>query len=92
MKEHIAFKTWPLVAEWSTPKLMKDSASEIEPRLIRLKFTYKFNSEFGEPCDEWLEAIEEKRKKILGNYNKKEDEALSVAFEAHKKALVKPCI
>jgi hypothetical protein len=48
-----------------------------------LKFTYKFESEFGEPCDEWLEAIEEKCNEILGSYNK-EDEALSMAFGGQK--------
>jgi hypothetical protein len=50
-----------------------------------LKFTYKFEFGFGEPCDEWLEAIEEMCNKILGNYNKKEDEALRMAFGACKK-------
>jgi hypothetical protein len=79
VQEHLAFNTWPLLVEWSTQELSKDSASETEPRLVRLKFTYKFETKFGEPCDEWLEAIEEKCYESLENYNK-DDKALNMAF------------
>lgn len=33
-------------------------ASKKEPGLVRLHYKYKFEAEFGEPCDERLEAIE----------------------------------
>lgn len=85
MQEYIAFKTCPQAIEWETPKLTKESASKTELGLIRLKFICKFNSEFGEPYDEWLEDIEENCNEILGNYNKKEDEPLSISFGTRKK-------
>lgn len=78
MQEYIAFKTYPLAVEWETPKLTKESASKTELGLFRLKFIYKFNSEFGEP-------YEEKCNEILGNYNKKKDEPLSISFGTGKK-------
>jgi hypothetical protein len=57
---------------------------EQELDLVRLKYTYKFESEFREPCDKWLESIEDKCNEILVNYNKKEDKALTVAFEPRR--------
>jgi hypothetical protein len=39
---------------------------------------------FGEPCDEWLEADEDKCNEVLGNFNKKEDKAPTVAFGGQK--------
>jgi hypothetical protein len=63
--------TWPLRAEWNMPE-MKEDASKIEPGLVRLWYRYNFENKFGEPCDEWLEAIEEKCNEILGNYSEKE--------------------
>jgi hypothetical protein len=80
VQEHLLFNIWPLAVEWTISELKKVSASKEELGLVRLKFMYKFESEFGEPCDEWIEAIEEKHNKILKNYSKKEDEALSMAF------------
>lgn len=68
-------------AEWSTPELKDSIPSENEPDLIRLRYSYKFETVFGEPCDEWLEAVEIKCNEVLGNFKKKEDEALTVAFE-----------
>lgn len=58
--------------------------SEQELGLVRLKYTYKFESEFGESCDKWLESIEYKCNEILVNYNNKEDKALTVAFEPRR--------
>jgi hypothetical protein len=57
VQEHIAFKVWPLVAEWEMPK--KSNASSSEGGLVYLKYTYRYRSQFGEPDDEWLEAIEQ---------------------------------
>jgi hypothetical protein len=55
------------------------------------KYTYKFETVFGDPCDEWLEAIEDKCNEVLGNFNKKEDKALTVAIGGQKTSL-KSCI
>jgi hypothetical protein len=35
----------------------------VEPRLIRLCYKYKFEAEFGEPSDGWLDYVEKKCKK-----------------------------
>jgi hypothetical protein len=53
--------------------------------LVNLKYTYHYRSQFGEPDDEWLEAIESTCNEILGNYTKKEDEALTISFGARGK-------
>jgi hypothetical protein len=62
-----------------------DSSLEQEPGLVRLKYTYKFESMFKDPWDEWLEDVEDKCNEVLQNFNKKEDEALTAAFGAQKK-------
>jgi hypothetical protein len=76
----MVFNVWPLMAEWAMLRLAKGITLKEESGLVRLKFTYKFESGFGEPCQKWLEAIQEINE-ILGNCNK-EDEALSMAFGA----------
>jgi hypothetical protein len=60
-----------LRVEWSVPELKDSLPSENEPSLIRLKYSYKFDTVFGEPCDEWIEAIEDRCNKVLGNFNKR---------------------
>jgi hypothetical protein len=45
-----------------------------------LKYKYKFEREFGEPCDEWLDTIEAKCNKVLGNFVAEEDQALTTTF------------
>jgi hypothetical protein len=57
---------------------------EEELGLIRLKYTYNFEIVFGEPCDKWLEVVENKYNEVLENFNK-EDEALTMAFRGRKK-------
>lgn len=52
---------------------------------MRLKYTYEYEYKFGEPCDEWLNAIEDKCNGILRNLIKKEDKALIVDIAAWKK-------
>ena len=42
-------------------------------------------SVFGEPDVKWLEAIKSMCNEILGNYTKKEDEALTISFGARGK-------
>jgi hypothetical protein len=64
------------------PKMCEKDASNVEPGLVRLRYNYKFEDEFGEPSDGWLDYIESKCNEIHGNYRKPEDEALQQAFLA----------
>jgi hypothetical protein len=81
----LAFNTWPLKAKWSMSELKDRISSEKESSLVRLIYTYKFESVFGDPYHEWLKAIENKCNEVLGNFNKKENEALTAAFGGWKK-------
>jgi hypothetical protein len=74
VQEYLACKTWPLRSEWEMLKMIKKDASDVEPRLF--KICYKFENEFGEPCDEWLDSIEVKCSEILRNFTKPKVEAL----------------
>jgi hypothetical protein len=56
----------------------------VEPGLIRLRYKYNFEDEFGETSDGWLDYVEEKCNEILGNYSKLETKALQRAFVARK--------
>jgi hypothetical protein len=47
---------------------------------VHLKYTYHYINQFGEPDDEWLEAIESTCDEMLGAFTKAEDEALNIAF------------
>ena len=63
IQEFLAFKTWPLAAKWEMSNMFEKDASDVEPRLIRLCYKYKFEAEFGEPSDGWLDYVEKKCKK-----------------------------
>jgi hypothetical protein len=78
VQEHIAFKVSPLVNEWEMPKETTASSSEGGP--VYLKYTYLYRSQFGEPDDEWLEAIDATSEELLEAYTKAEDEAINTAF------------
>jgi hypothetical protein len=67
------------------PEMSKEDVLDAEPWLIKLRYKYKFENEFGEPCDEWLDSIEAKYNEILGNYRKPEAKALHRSFTARKK-------
>jgi hypothetical protein len=64
------------------PKMSEKNASDVEPGLVRLRYKYKFEDEFGEPSDRWLDYIGVKCNEILGNYSKPEVKALQWAFAA----------
>jgi hypothetical protein len=53
--------------------------------LIRLPYRFKFEKQFKEPCQEWLEMIETMCNVILGNYTKKEDQLMTAAFGTRQK-------
>lgn len=85
VQEHLAFRVWPLANHWKMPKSEEGSSSKQEAEkggLVHLKYTYKYISQFGQLDDDWLKAIESKCNEILGNFVKKEDDALTAAFGA----------
>jgi hypothetical protein len=53
--------------------------------LVRLPYRFKFEKQFKEPCQEWLEMIETMCNEILGNYSKKEDRLMTAAFGTRPK-------
>jgi hypothetical protein len=81
--EHIAFKVWPLVSEWEMPK--ESAAGSSQGGLVYIRYTFWFRSQFDEPNDDWLDAIETTSDELLGAYMKAEDEAMTVAFGARGK-------
>jgi hypothetical protein len=50
-----------------------------------LPYHFKFKKHFKEPYQEWLEMIEAMSNEILGNYTKKEDQLMTVAFGTRPK-------
>jgi hypothetical protein len=50
-----------------------------------LPYCFKFEKQFKEPCQEWLEMIETMCNEILGNYTKKEDQLMTAAFGTRPK-------
>jgi hypothetical protein len=77
VQEFLAFKAFPTMKEWAMPKL---EGKKKEGKLIRLSYHYKFKRHFKVPCQEWLDTIEVMCNEILGNYSKKEDQLMTVAF------------
>jgi hypothetical protein len=77
VQEYLANRTSPMLSDWSMPKL-KGTKKTLE--LVRLPYHFKFEKHFKEPCQEWLEMIETMCNEILGNYTKKEDQLMTVAF------------
>jgi hypothetical protein len=78
VQEHIAFKVWPLVNYWEMSKETAVGSSEGD--LVYLKYTYRYRSQFREPNDEWLKAIEATADGLLGVYTKAEDKVMNTAF------------
>jgi hypothetical protein len=68
VQEYLANKTSPTLSEFSMPKL-KVTKKGLE--LVRLPYRFKFQKQFKEPCQEWLEMIETVCNKVLGSYTKK---------------------
>ena len=62
---------------------MKEAAAgSSQSGLVYLKYTFRYRSQFDEPNDDWLDAIEATSDELLGAYSRTEDEALIVAFGA----------
>jgi hypothetical protein len=69
------------------PKEAAAGSSQIG--LVYLKYTFRYRSQFDEPNDDWLDAIEATSDELLGTYSKVEDDAMTIAFGARgKKTLV----
>jgi hypothetical protein len=62
---------------------MKGTKKQYE--LVQLPYGFKFEKQFKEPCQEWLEMIETMCNEILGNYTKKEDQLMTAAFGTRPK-------
>ena len=77
VQEYLANRVSPMLSEWSMPKL---KGTRKKNELVRLPYRFKFEKQFKEPCQEWLEMIETMCNEILGNYTKKEDQLMTAAF------------
>jgi hypothetical protein len=53
--------------------------------LVHLKYSYRYRNQFGDPDDDWLDAIEATSDELLGAYTKAKDEAMNSAFSARGK-------
>jgi hypothetical protein len=82
VQEYLANRTSPTLSDWSMPKV---KGTEKKYELVRLPYRFKFEKQFKEPCQEWLEMVETMCNEILGNYTKKEDQLITVAFGTRPK-------
>jgi hypothetical protein len=83
VQEHVAYRIWPLVANWEMPKETINNPHK--GGLVRLKYTFRFRDQFIETDDDWLKCIEATSDEVLGPYSKAEDNMLSKAFGSRKK-------
>jgi hypothetical protein len=82
VQEFLANRVFPTSSGWGMPK-KKDGSKMHE--LVWLPYRFKFEKEFKKPCQEWLEMIKTMCNEILGNYTKKEDQLMTVAFSTRPK-------
>jgi hypothetical protein len=82
VQEYTTNKTFPTSGGWGMPK-RKDEGKKLD--LVRLPYRFKFHNAFSGPYVEWLEMIEAMCNEILGNYTKKEDQLMIVAFGTWEK-------
>jgi hypothetical protein len=82
VQEYLANRTYPTSRGWGMPK-MKETKKKHE--LVRLSYCFKFEKQFKNPCQEWLEMIETMSNEILGYYTKKEDQLMTAAFGTRPK-------
>jgi hypothetical protein len=68
VQEYLANRVSPTLSEWSMPKL---KGTKKKDELVRLPYRFKFEKQFKEPCQEWLEMIETMCNKIFGQLYQK---------------------
>jgi hypothetical protein len=78
VQEHIAYKVWPLGSGWEI--LKEAAAGSSQSGLIYLKYTFKYKSQFDEPNNDWLDAIDATSDELLGAYSRAKDDAMTAAF------------
>jgi hypothetical protein len=83
VQEHIAYRVWSLANGWEMPK--EATAGSSQGGLIYLKYTFRYRSQFDEPNDGWLDAIEATSDELLGAYSKAKDDAMTTAYGARGK-------
>jgi hypothetical protein len=86
-QEYLANWMYPTSSDWVMPK-MKGTKKKYE--LVQLPYRFKFEKQFKQPCQEWLEMIETMFNEILGNYIKKEDQLMTAAFGTRPKRRLNP--
>jgi hypothetical protein len=57
--------------------------------LVYLRYPFLYRSQFDEPNDDWLEAIEATNDELLGADTKAEDEAMIIIFSTRGKKRAK---
>jgi heat shock protein HslJ len=82
VQEYLDNMVSPTLSDWSMSKL---KGTKKKNELVRLPYRFKFEKQFKEPCQEWLEMIETMCNEILGNYTKKEDQLMTAAFSTRPK-------
>jgi hypothetical protein len=82
VQEYLANQTYRTSSDWGMPK-MKGTKKKYE--LVQLPYRFKFEKQFKQPCQEWLEMIETMCNEILGNYTKKEDQLMTAVFGTRSK-------
>jgi hypothetical protein len=82
VQEYLANRVFLTLKEWNMPKLKGEKKKN---ELVRLPYHFKFKKHFKEPCQEWLDTIEAMCNEILGNYTKKEDQLMTMAFGTRPK-------
>jgi hypothetical protein len=78
LQEHIAYRVWPLASGWEMSK--EADVGSRDGGLVYLKYTFKYRSQFDEPNDDWLDAIEATSDELLGAYSRAKDGAMTMAF------------
>jgi hypothetical protein len=61
------------------------AAGSSQSGLFYLRYTFRYRSQFDEPNDDWIEAVEATSDELLGAYMKAEAEAMIIAFGARGK-------
>jgi hypothetical protein len=82
VQEYLANRTYLTSSGLEMPK-RKEVGKKHE--LVRLAYRFKFEKQFKKPRKEWLDMIETRCNEILGNYTKKEDQLMTVAFGTRSK-------